>query len=302
MVIQVINMKFITEEEFEKYKKNIRYEIEHIWTEINRLKEVTQKIVDVTKERCTLKDLENNNSYMLKKLEELLEELSKKFVNKNDNSKAMKNLEDQFKRIILLLAAKANQDNDNRLIAKKPLNGYSCASCESYIGDLKEEKNENKYLNWKKMPVREREKEKDPEKEKMYRLGTGYSHMLKMVGFDNHGNVSINPNTNRENNLLFQGNYENNKIKEDNIIQLRKSNYMERIQSAHSKESKDKIYDVIKAKNHDKKLPKIKGTMSSEDFDRIIDNPNPSVNSNNENGISPKITKIMRKSHSKFNF
>ena len=40
------------------------------------------------------------------------------------------------------------------------INGYSCAACESFIGDLKEEKNE-KYLNWKKMPIREREKEKD---------------------------------------------------------------------------------------------------------------------------------------------
>ena len=30
-------------------------------------------------------------------------------------------------------------------------------------------------------------------------------------------------------------------------------------------------------------------------------NPNPSINSKNDNAISPKITKIMRKSHSKFN-
>ena len=229
-----------------------------------------------------------------------MEDLNKKFVNKYDNAKAFKNLEDQFKRVILLLAAKTDHDSENWLIAKKPMNGYSCASCESYIGDLKEEKNENKYINWKKMPIREREKEKEVEKEKMYRLGNGYSHVLKMVGVDNHGNVSLNPNSNKDMNLLFPGS-ENNKIKETNDLQIKKPNYQERIQSAHSKESKEKIYDTIKAKNYDRKLPKIKGTMSTDDFDRIIENPNPSINSN-ENAISPKITKIMRKSHSKFNF
>ena len=243
-----------------------------------------------------------NNAYLLKKFEELLEDLNKKYVNKSDNSKAFKNLEAQFKKIILLLAAKTDNDNENWLIVKKPMNGYTCASCESYIGDLKEEKNENKYINWKKMPIREREreKEKEVEKEKMYRLGNGYSHVLKMVGFDNHGNVSLNPNSNKDLNFLFPGNYENNKIKESNDLQIKKPNYQERIQSAHSKESKEKIYDYIKTKNYDRKLPKIKGTMSTDDFDKIIDNPNPSINSN-DNGISPKITKIMKKSHSKFN-
>ena len=108
------------------------------------------------------------------------------------------------------------------------------------------------------------------------------------------------PNSNKDLNFLFPGNYENNKIKESNDLQIKKPNYQERIQSAHSKESKEKIYDYIKTKNYDRKLPKIKGTMSTDDFDKIIDNPNPSINSN-DNGISPKITKIMKKSHSKFN-
>ena len=294
--------KFVKEKDFDKYKKNIGYEIERIWAEINQLKELIQSKEELIKDKCTFKDLDNNNAYLLKKFEELLEDLNKKYVNKSDNSKAFKNLEAQFKKIILLLAAKTDNDNENWLIVKKPMNGYTCASCESYIGDLKEEKNENKYINWKKMPIREREreKEKEVEKEKMYRLGNGYSHVLKMVGFDNHGNVSLNPNSNKDLNFLFPGNYENNKIKESNDLQIKKPNYQERIQSAHSKESKEKIYDYIKTKNYDRKLPKIKGTMSTDDFDKIIDNPNPSINSN-DNGISPKITKIMKKSHSKFN-
>ena len=293
------NTKFVKEDDFDKYKLTVANEIEKIWTEIYNIKEKNDAMVEKTKDGCTTKDIEDNNNYVFQKMEEHLDELNKKFVLKNENSAALKNLEDQFKRIILLLATKVDHENDNWLIAKKPINGYSCAACESFIGDLKEEKND-KYINWKKMPMREREKEKEQEKEKIYRLGNGYSHVLKMVGVDNNKNVSLNPNSNKDMKILFPGNFENNKMKEGVDIQIRKTTFSDRVKSAHSKESKEKAIDVIRSKNYEKKLPKIKGSMSSDDFDKIIENPNPSLNLK-ENVISPKIIKIMKKTHSKFN-
>jgi hypothetical protein len=293
------NTKFVKEDDFDKYKLTVANEIEKIWTEIYNIKEKNDAMVEKTKDGCTTKDIEDNNNYVFQKMEEHLDELNKKFVLKNENSAALKNLEDQFKRIILLLATKVDHENDNWLIAKKPINGYSCAACESFIGDLKEEKND-KYINWKKMPMREREKEKEQEKEKIYRLGNGYSHVLKMVGVDNNKNVSLNPNSNKDMKILFPGNFENNKMKEGVDIQIRKTTFSDRVKSAHSKESKEKAIDLIRSKNYEKKLPKIKGSMSSDDFDKIIENPNPSLNLK-ENVISPKIIKIMKKTHSKFN-
>ena len=293
------NTKFVKEDDFDKYKLTVANEIEKIWTEIYNIKEKNDAMVEKTKDGCTTKDIEDNNNYVFQKMEEHLDELNKKFVLKNENSTALKNLEDQFKRIILLLATKVDHENDNWLIAKKPINGYSCAACESFIGDLKEEKND-KYINWKKMPMREREKEKEQEKEKIYRLGNGYSHVLKMVGVDNNKNVSLNPNSNKDMKILFPGNFENNKMKEGVDIQIRKTTFSDRVKSAHSKESKEKAIDVIRSKNYEKKLPKIKGSMSSDDFDKIIENPNPSLNLK-ENVISPKIIKIMKKTNSKFN-
>ena len=293
------NTKFVKEDDFDKYKLTVANEIEKIWTEIYNIKEKNDAMVEKTKDGCTTKDIEDNNNYVFQKMEEHLDELNKKFVLKNENSAALKNLEDQFKRIILLLATKVDHENDNWLIAKKPINGYSCAACESFIGDLKEEKND-KYINWKKMPMREREKEKEQEKEKIYRLGNGYSHVLKMVGVDNNKNVSLNPNSNKDMKILFPGNFENNKMKEGVDIQIRKTTFSDRVKSAHSKESREKAIDVIRSKNFEKKLPKIKGSMSSDDFDKIIENPNPSLNLK-ENVISPKIIKIMKKTHSKFN-
>ena len=294
------NIKFVRLNDFEKYKANIGYELERIWTEIGLLKENNNLLFEKTKDQCTLKDIAANNNYLLQKIDELLEGLNKKFVLKSDNANAFKNLEEQFKRIVLLLSTKVDHENDNWLLAKKPINGYSCAACESYIGDLKEE-NIDKYINWKKMPMREREKEKEkePEKEKIYRLGNGYSHVLKMVGVDNNGNYLLNPNSNRDLRTFFP--IENNKKKEVADLQIRKSTFPERTQSAYSKEKKEKTFQVIKQKNNGRKLPKIKGnTVSSDDFDKIIDNPNQTL-IQNDNYISPKITKVMRKSHSKFN-
>ena len=293
------NIKFVIEEDFEKYKKTIGNEIEKIWMELFKIKEMNDAFKEKAKYMCSIKDIEDNNHFIFQKMDELLEGLNKKYVSKADNSTAFKNLEDQFKRIILLLATKVGHENDNWLLAKKPINGYSCASCESFIGDLKEEKND-RYINWKKMPIREREKDKEQEKEKIYRLGNGYSHVLKMVGVDNNKNVSLNPNSNKDLKILFPGTIENNKKKEAVDIQIKKTSFPERIQSAHSKESKEKVFEIIRSKNYERKLPKIKGSMSSEDFDKIIENPNPNLNSN-ENNTSPKITKIMKKTHSKLN-
>ncbi len=65
-----------------------------------------------------------------------------------------------------------SKEMDNWLIAKKPINNYVCASCESYLGDLK---NKSVYLPWNKVPSRE---------EKKYRMGHGFSRMLQLVNMD----------------------------------------------------------------------------------------------------------------------
>jgi hypothetical protein len=306
------SMAFLKLDDFEVYKVNIEKELDKIRSDIEKLKKVIEVIFDHLKDKASIKDTNDIKSYLMQKVEEIINNLSKKFVEKNENANAFKNLEDQFKKVLILLATKAEHENDNWLIAKKPMNGFSCAACESFIGELKEEP-VNKYIPWNKMPLREREKEL--EKEKMYRLGDGYSRVLKMVGFDNNGNVTLNATSSVDINSLFAGNNnnENSKIKEGYDLQVLKPSLHERVQSAHSKNSKekDKIIDVIKTKNlYDKKLPKIKGSMSSDNFDKIIENPNPNlnnaVNSNSNNNstinfMNPKITKIMKKTQNRFN-
>ena len=303
---------FVIKDDFDEYKKNTENEFGKILEEINKLKRKIEEIFDHLKDKGSIKDIDDIKNYLLQKMEEIISGLNKRFVERNENAYAFKNLEDQFKKIIVLLATKAEHENDNWLIAKKPINGFSCAACESYIGDLKEEQN-NKYIHWNKMPLREREREKEQEKEKIYRLGNGYSKVLKMVGVDNNGNVTLNPTSSIEVNSLFAGNNENNKSKDGLDLQIHKTAYHERVQSANSKnckgKEKKKTFEVIRIKNnHDRRLPKIKGSSSTDNLDKIIENPNPSlninsmnINGNNSNTINPKITKILKKTQGKFN-
>ena len=286
------NIKFVKEDDYIKHKINMEYELGRIWAELKKLREMIDAIKENIKGICKMKDIEDNNNYLLQKINERFDGLNKKFVLKSENSNSLKNLEDQFKKIILLLATKIENEKNNWLLAKKPMNGYSCAACEGYIGDLKDEK-DDKYLTWKKLPIREREKES--EHEKLYRLGNGYSHILKMVGVDGGGNVSLNPSSNKDLKMLFPANSEINKLKEGFDIKIQKNIISERAESA------KKTFHVIKTKNNERKLPIIKGnTISMDDFDKIIENPNNTL-SQNENKISPTITRILKKSHSKLN-
>jgi hypothetical protein len=74
---------------------------------------------------------------------------------------------------IKTLEETASKENENWLLAKKPINGFLCASCEAYIGDLK---NNEEIATWNKLTSK-----KD---RKNYRIGHGFSTMLKMINTD----------------------------------------------------------------------------------------------------------------------
>lgn len=84
---------------------------------------------------------------------------------------------------------KKAEKGDNWLLAKKPFGGNSCASCEAYIGDLKES---HEHIAWNKM------KEST---ERLYRLGTGFSKILNdNVTFNFNQNIQNTQNTQNSNN------------------------------------------------------------------------------------------------------
>ena len=116
-------------------------------------------------------DLRNMEQNFINLIEELKILFNKKFVDRNDLQKNLKLIEIQLKQIIEMGGIN-NKDAENWLLAKKPMNNYVCASCETYLGELK---NKNIFLPWNKIPLRE---------EKKYRMGQGFSKMLQLVNLD----------------------------------------------------------------------------------------------------------------------
>jgi hypothetical protein len=101
-------------------------------------------------------------------IEELKAFFLKKFIDHNELQKLFKYIDIKISGQSLK-SPSVNTSND-WLLAKKPLNNYMCAACESYLGPLKQSTD---FIQWNKLPT-----------QKKYRMGHGFSRMLQMVNFD----------------------------------------------------------------------------------------------------------------------
>ena len=302
--------KYTLRTDFDSFVKDTDYEINKIQEEIKKINALIDEFTNLLKEKADNDDLNELRDFLLNKIDELINDFNKKFADKNETIKSIKYLNDHIKKLYSLIKSSKKEmhslhDTDNWLIAKKPINGFSCAACESYIGDLKNVK--NKYIAWNKLPVR------DPG-DKLYRMGNGFSKMLNMLNFDNYGNVSLNPNNSinsndSENEEELNDKEQNininmNEFKQKNIKNNNKTLLKNRFQSAstslikENKENKNNIKLGQKTQNNffnkeeikNRFLPKLKKEMSVDVFERI----------NEKKEENPKITKILKKSHKKF--
>ena len=303
--ISVDFSQYVSKFEFEKHKKENDEEFKKIWEEIQKLKDLIDQLFNLLKDKASLSDLEDLKNFLLGKIDELALGCMKKFADKNETTNNFKYLEDQIKKILDMLSKKESMNEaDNWLLAKKPVNGYSCAACESYIGDLRDDA--HKFIPWNRMPLR------DPG-DKLYRMGNGFSKMLQMLNFDNNGNVSLNPNIINENTVnsndsnsripsAFPGRVQNNIYNNNNYnnSNIGKPQFKKRIQSANPKVRADlKNMSMYKMQNKQAKeadnigLPSDVQKTKNELFPDIYD----TGTGKNEDG--PKITRIFRKTSSK---
>ena len=203
---------------------------------------------------------------ILQKIEELFMQQNKKF---NHNSSIIQILQDQFKKLLELLSRK-EEEKESLLIRGKPISGYSCASCETYIGDLKNDPN-NRYVHWNKFP------EKNYKDEQFYKVHNGYSRLLQMINFDSNGKMTLNPFSNNDNNNSISSKNKNN-INRSNeplnkSLSRGRSVCSVRTKRENSKE-KYRTIDTTKQTNEDKNteqnLPLIKVSGSVDNFDKLI--------------------------------
>ena len=309
-IIDLDLSKYMVKEDFEKYKNDTDMEINKILEEIKNIHDLIENLSTLVKEKIEAEDLNELRDFILSKIDELMNNIMEKFADKNDYNKNMKYFEEQIKKLYSLLNARKEVNDirnpDNWLLAKKPINGFSCAACESFIGNLKGDK--NGFIPWNKLPMR------DPG-DKVYRLGNGFSKMLNMIKFDNNGNACLIQNNNDLNDSNeTEGDNQSNDKYEINIINENQNNKQNkqsrqkrnksrtlltnRFQSNSISFIKDRKDNNIKTQNMlykkgEKKnnyLPKLNKENSAEVLERV-----------KENLLDkPKITKIFKKSYSKF--
>ena len=187
--------KFIEFKIFEEFKSHIAKEFNNINDNFINSRKLLDELIDSVRNRTSYKDLKALENAMLSKMEDLKITFAKKFADKNEMNRVIKYLDQQIKNIIQIYIKKIEK-GDNWLLAKKPITNNLCASCESYIGDIKDSNNNNIYIPWNKYPV------KDPN-DKLYRMGSGYSKMLQMIQIDeNEKKMNSNRMTKTE---LFSG-------------------------------------------------------------------------------------------------
>jgi signal transduction histidine kinase len=139
---------------FSEFQKSYNRELDGIKRTSEDIRRNIDEILNILRTKAGEKDLKNLEDILLAKMEELKINSARKFADKTDTQKNVKYLDTQIKYIIDVYIKKMEK-GDNWLLAKKPVNGYNCASCESYIGDLHDN---TQYVAWNKYPARENEK------------------------------------------------------------------------------------------------------------------------------------------------
>ena len=304
-VIDIDFSLYLPKSEFDKYKRDTTLEFKKIWDEIKNIKDLINKISSLLNNKANLSDLEDLKNLILAKLEELALACNKKFADRNETANNLKYLEDQIRKLFELLSSSKKDtfnEADNWLLAKKPISGYSCAACESVIGNLRDDA--NKFIPWNKLPLR------DPG-DKLYRMGNGFSKMLQMLNFDSYGNVSLNPNIINEANFYNNVNINNNNNINNSINnsgqnnnnntllsnQKGKTDLKKRVQSANPKIKLNFQENKLKNKNAGNKEINDATNANGKTKDDLL--PDIYDMSGTQNSEGPKITKIMKKTFHK---
>ena len=258
------NSKYLELKIFDDFKSQIIKEFTNINDNFSKSRKLSEDILESLKNRTSFKDLKVLEDVVLSKIEELKISSSKKFADHYDTSKTFKYLEQQIKYITQVFVKKMEKGDNNWLLAKKPINTV-CASCESYIGELKDT---GTYIPWNKYP------NKDPN-DKLYRLGNGFSKMLQMIQIDENEKKNING---------YQTYTDFNDVIKQINSPLKTEGNINDNQGTKIKMGLPKIKEKKKIKesteNNNNEMPKVNNLIRHEDSEDEIN--------------QPKITKIYR--------
>ena len=271
--------KYLETQIFDNFKNQIIKEFSSVNDNFTHLRRLVDNILESLKNKPSYRDIKALDEELNIKLEELKVLSEKKYAERIETTKNFKYLDTQIKNILQIYIKKEKR-SENWLLAKKPMTNL-CASCEAYIGELKDN---NNYQPWNKYPL------KDPN-DKIYRLGNGFSKMLQMVQLDENDKKNTGMVT-QQNNEFNIG----NKLLKLDKIDSNFNNNNDLINIGPFKTD-------INNSNNNKLLPKIKGNNTGNNFNKNKQKNILKENNNNEHfeeeeynedDKEPKIVKITK--------
>ncbi len=167
----------IEEDEWNEIKKTaewIKRELADLAKEVESLKDLRKRVNTLEGLMDTKLDRDEFEKWRLNNdINQILSGLLKKFADRNEMLKLLKKLENRILILEEMMSKEGQMDNaDNAMFAKKPLGGWSCASCQKDLVNIEGLKVQ--YYPWAKMPQR------NPA-ERIAKVGQGFSRMLSML-------------------------------------------------------------------------------------------------------------------------
>ena len=168
--------KLIFKSDFDDFNESNNKVIENLKKYIMDMKNMMDDFKIATfKGKASLKDLKNLEDKIISKIFEFNEQINEKFAEKKY---VLRN--NRFLKIEIKQQLENYKNLDQRtegggwLLSKKPIGGHLCASCESYIGDLKENE---KYIPWNQIPIKD-------SNDKFGNINHVFGKMLQKLGND----------------------------------------------------------------------------------------------------------------------
>ena len=167
------------------------------------------------------------------KINVLNNKCNKRFIEKIEFNKIIKNIDIQIK--LLQGNNHKKEEADSWILAKQPIKCFNCATCEANIANSIPP---NEYLPWNKYPLGE----------KQYRIGQGFSKLLKKINRNIDDNIK-----NDKKNKLLDNSFDNESSNKYLINSL--NNISDIIKINNRNPNKEEKNYVINIKKH--KLPRV---------------------------------------------
>lgn len=132
--------KYLEIKSFESFSEQLRKEYKSLENFIFTVRRQNEEVMSSIQTKVSIDELKKLEDVFYVRIEELKSLFLKRFADKSEMNKNYKYLDKSIKSLSNEVHLRLNKPGDGWILAKKPIDNYQCASCETILGDLKEKK------------------------------------------------------------------------------------------------------------------------------------------------------------------